>query len=125
MRCEPAFIAEQPRGSFAAFVRNTTKNAISLKFPLMPRFKPMSKEQYAAVLSANRAKYATHYQQALNPPSKPDGSPPPAPALPIADDSVRRSSQSDQPSEPPKQGEQSKASDDAPLEKPKRSKWPL
>ena len=125
MRCEPAFIAEQPRGSFAAFVRNTTKNAISLKFPLMPRFKQMSKERYAAVLAANRAKYATHYQQTLNPPSKPDGSPPSAPALPNANDSVSRSSQSDQPSEPPKRGQQSKAVDDEPIEKPKRSKWPL
>ena len=39
MRCEPAFIAGQPRGSFAAFIRNTTKNAITLKFPLLPRFR--------------------------------------------------------------------------------------
>ena len=78
MRCEPSFIAEQPKGNFAAFVRNTTKNAISLKFPLMPRFKQSSKEQYAAVLASNRAKYATHYQQSSNSPSKAGGAPPPA-----------------------------------------------
>ena len=71
MRCEPAFIAEQPRGSFAAFVRNTTKNAISLKFPLLPRYKRMPKEQYAAVLAANRARYAVRYTQTVNRPSEP------------------------------------------------------
>ena len=67
MRCEPEFIAEQPRGSFAAFVRNTTKHAITLKFPLMPRLKKMSKDRYAAVLAANRSKYAVHYLQVSAP----------------------------------------------------------
>jgi hypothetical protein len=61
MRCEPSFIAEQPRGSFAAFIRNTTKNAITLKFPLLPRFKLMTSDQYAKVLAANRAAYAVHH----------------------------------------------------------------
>lgn len=74
MRCEPEFIAEQPRGSFAAFIRNTTKHAITLKFPLLPRLKQMSNEQYAAVLAANRSKYAVHYLQvaALPPPPEPE-----------------------------------------------------
>jgi hypothetical protein len=65
MRCEPAFIAEQPRGSFAAFIRNTTKHAITLKFPLMSRLKKMTSEQYAAMLSENRSKYAVHYLHAV------------------------------------------------------------
>jgi hypothetical protein len=65
MRCEPSFIAERPQGSFAAFIRNTTKNAIDLKFPLMPQFKEMTREQYDAVLVANRAKYAVHYSETL------------------------------------------------------------
>jgi phage pi2 protein 07 len=68
MRGEPAFIAEQPRGSFAAFIRNTTKNAITLNFPLMPSFKEMTQEQYDSVLAANRAKYAIHYSQAIGAP---------------------------------------------------------
>jgi hypothetical protein len=69
MRCEPSFIAEQPRGSFAVFIRNTAKNAITLKFPLMPRFNTMSREQYDAVLGANREKYAVHYLQAMGAPA--------------------------------------------------------
>lgn len=60
MRCDPSFIAEQPRGSFAAYVRNTTKSAISLKFPRLPRLKQMRDEEYAAVLAENRAKYSVH-----------------------------------------------------------------
>jgi hypothetical protein len=75
MRCEPAFIGGQPRGSFAAFIRNTTKNAITLQFPLLPRFKEMSRDQYAAVLAANRNKYAVHYSKVSAPPP----SPPPPP----------------------------------------------
>jgi hypothetical protein len=69
MRCEPAFIAEQPRGSFAGFVRNTTKNAITLKFPLLPRLKKMTPDQYAAVLAENRARYAVHHSHVSAPPS--------------------------------------------------------
>jgi len=74
MRCEPAFIAEQPRGSFAGFIRNTTRNAITLKFPLIPRLKKMGQEDYTAVLAANRSKYAVHYSHvaALPPPREPE-----------------------------------------------------
>jgi hypothetical protein len=63
MRCEPSFIAEQLKGSFAAFVRNTTKSALSLKFPLtrLDRIR-MSHKQYAAMLGEIRAKYAVHYR---------------------------------------------------------------
>jgi hypothetical protein len=70
MRCEPSFIAEQPKGSFAAFVRNTTKSAVTLKFPFM-RFGSRlraSAEQYEQVRADIRTKYAVHYMQLLAPP---------------------------------------------------------
>jgi hypothetical protein len=79
MRCEPSFIAEQPKGSFAGYVRNTTKNALTLKFPFMQLERArMSKEQYAKALGKIRAKYAVHYKEvesgprsaAVAPPSK-------------------------------------------------------
>ena len=114
MRCEPAFIAEQPRGSFAGFIRNTTKNAITLKFPLMPRFRKASAEQYAAVLAANRAKYAVHHSQASAPPLPPEpqsGAAPPATANPPAAEPA------------PATDEKPKETDD---KKPgKRAKWPM
>ena len=112
MRCEPDFIAEQPRGSFAAFIRNTTKHAISLKFPLMPRLKQMSNEQYAAVLAANRAKYAVHYSQvaALPPPEPASGAATPSSASPPA-------------AEPTSAAE---TPTDADIANPdKRAKWPM
>lgn len=123
MRCEPSFIAEQPRGSFAAFVRNTTKSAISLKFPLMPRFKQSSKEQYAAVLASNRAKYATHHQHASNPPSEMGGSTPTA--APTASDSNVSPRHPAPPPPPQMQTNDPKPASDPPAEAPKRSKWPL
>ena len=114
MRCEPAFIAEQPRGSFAGFIRNTTKNAVTLKFPLMPRLKRASTDQYAAILAANRAKYAVHYSQvsALPPPPEPEsGAAPPASASAPAAEPA------------PAADEQAKDGDD---KKPRRrAKWPL
>lgn len=79
MRCEPSFIADQPRGSFAAHIRNTTKNAITLKFPLLPRLKKMNHDQYDAVLAEIRTKYATHHldsSQPLSPRPAPEATPP-------------------------------------------------
>jgi hypothetical protein len=115
MRCEPSFIAEQPKGSFASFVRNTTKNAIALKFPLLPNFKQMSEEQYAAVLAVNRAKYATHFQQKSAEASSA------LPSSPAADSTLHP----DPPSEPQTQGNAPKPTDDPSVEGSKRSKWPL
>jgi len=113
MRCEPSFIAEQARGSFAAFVRNTTKSAISLQFPLLPGFKRMSDTEYAEVLSANRAKYAVHYLQAAKP--LPDeGTVQPPAARPGAGNAEPKA----RPSEP-------KTEDDPKVEPPQRSKWPI
>jgi hypothetical protein len=62
MRCEPAFIAEQPKGSFAGYVRNTTKTAITLKFPFIQLDRArMSNEKYAKVREKIRSNYAVHY----------------------------------------------------------------
>ena len=72
MRCEPPFIAEQPKGSFAGFVRNETKAALSLKFRLMHLDRVrMTDGQYGKMLSTIRAKYAVHYKDLLSPPSTP------------------------------------------------------
>jgi hypothetical protein len=62
MHCEPSFIGEQPKLSFAAHVRSATKNAITLKFQYislehLPR---MSDDEYAATLQAIRERYATN-----------------------------------------------------------------
>jgi len=118
MRCEPAFIAEQPKGSFAAYVRNTTKNAISLKFPLIElgaghRMRP---ERYAKLLDAMRARYAVHYTKLLAPPPARTATPP------LGRQSKRETLQSDiaaMSSEPPppKPG--------APAKSKKRLKWPM
>src|SRR6516225_1927635 len=72
MRCEPPFIVEQPKGSFAGFVRNETKAALSLKFRLihLDRVR-MTDGQYGKMLSTIRAKYAVHYKDLLSPPSTP------------------------------------------------------
>src|SRR6516162_7340250 len=72
MRCEPVFIAEQPKGSFAGFVRNETKSALSLKFRLihLDRVR-MSEAQYGKLVSKIRDKYAVHYKDLLSPPSTP------------------------------------------------------
>jgi len=60
MQTEPAFIMQQSKGTFATYVRNYTKNALSLKFPLsdMARQPHMSTAEQAAVRSALRSKYA-------------------------------------------------------------------
>lgn len=110
MRCEPSFIAEQPRGSFAAYVRNTTRNAISLKFPRMPHLKQMPDEEYAGVLAANRAKYAVHAAYGIGPPPQnQDSREPAANSASVTEAQVKkRSSES--------------ASEEKP---PKRAKWPL
>jgi hypothetical protein len=63
MHCEPSFIAEQPKLSFAAHVRNATKNAITLKFQyisLENDLLRMSEDEYAAARQAMRNRYATN-----------------------------------------------------------------
>lgn len=113
MRCEPSFIAEQAKGSFAAFVRNTTKSAISVQFPLLPGLKEMSDKEYADVLAVNRAKYAVHYSQAAKLPPEAGNVPPPA-ARPDTDSAQPKVRPSDQ-----------KTEDDPKVQPPQRSKWPM
>src|SRR5262249_40206198 len=63
MRTSPEFIDGQPKGSFAAYVRNVTPRAISLKIPFgvmeaMPR---MGEGEFEAVRNEIRARYATRW----------------------------------------------------------------
>lgn len=60
MATEPAFIMQQGKGTFATYVRNYTKNAVSLKFPLskLPQQPRMTADELAAVRAAIRARYA-------------------------------------------------------------------
>jgi hypothetical protein len=64
MRCEPSFVDGQSKGSFATYVRNTTKKAITLSFPFMQLgHMRMSRKQYAEVRDEIRTKYAVHYSK--------------------------------------------------------------
>jgi len=120
MRCEPDFIAAQPRGSFACSVRNTTKNAISLKFPLLPRYKQMTKEQYAGVLVANRARYAVHYTEAASQPPKSDENP-----LPPVQPATAAPHESSDPSSGHQKPEDDRKEKNTSAGVPQRSKWPM
>lgn len=61
MRCQPEFIDAQPKGSFAAYIRNVTPRAISLmiRFGLMEALPRMTEREFAAVQDDMRARYAT------------------------------------------------------------------
>jgi hypothetical protein len=84
MRCEPAFIAEQPKGSFAAYVKGSTKSAMTLKFPFLDfaTTRRMSAAEQQEIRDVLRAKYATHISHLSSPPPEPSSSP--APAAPVA-----------------------------------------
>ncbi len=61
--CTPELIETQPKGSFAAHVRGTTKGAVPLRFPFgymeaMPR---MDKAERAILRQTMRDRYAVHY----------------------------------------------------------------
>lgn len=62
MYCEPGLIESQPKGSFAAFVRGTTKGAVPLQFPLgyMENLPQMEAEQRQALKQKMRDRYAVH-----------------------------------------------------------------
>jgi hypothetical protein len=66
MRCSPEFIYDQPKGHFAALVRNMTGAAVSLRIPFghleaMPR---MTTEEFRVVRDAMRERYAVHWKEA-------------------------------------------------------------
>lgn len=81
MATEPAFLMQQGKGSFATYVRNYTKNAVALKFPLagLPQQPRMTPDEQAAVLAAIRARYAVPFsevqQTGAKPASPPAGEP--------------------------------------------------
>jgi hypothetical protein len=116
MRCEPAFIAEQPKGSFAGFVRNTTVSALSLKFRLtrLDRVR-MSDTQYTTMLNNIRATYAVHYKElaagARNVPVA-------RPAAPQSTALTKRLSEVESRPAPIKPGSD-------PASKDRRGKWPM
>ena len=60
MSAEPAFILQQSKGTFASYIRNYTKNAVSLQFPLTSLSKKprMTSADRAGVLAELREKYA-------------------------------------------------------------------
>ena len=61
--CSADFIEAQPKGSFAAQIRGTTKNAVPLKFPFghLERLPSMSQSQQKALRKLMRERYAVHH----------------------------------------------------------------
>jgi hypothetical protein len=107
MRCEPSFIAEQQKGSFAGYVRNLTTSAITLKFPLVRlEQERTADEEYAKIRDALRARYAFHYSQLSAPV-------PPRPAEPA------------QVHPPPVRAEDAPQPDAPIVPTEKRGKWPM
>ena len=65
LRTTPEFVEEQRKGSFAAFVRHTTPNAVSLQFPLgeLEARARMTEAEQRIVRAEMRERYAVHYTQ--------------------------------------------------------------
>jgi hypothetical protein len=122
MRCEPPFIVEQPKGSFAGYVRNLTDKAVTLKFPLLRlggKRTRMDDAEYARVRDDIRNRYAVHYTHLLEPPAS--APPPSAPSVGKA--------AKDQDAGAAERTEEVAAADepkpDPPEGPPKRKKWPV
>jgi hypothetical protein len=80
-RCEPEFIANKTRGTFACFVRRQTQQAIEVRVPpnaleSMPR---MSEGEYAEIQAQMRARYAAPAEE--RPARPPPAAVPPFPPL--------------------------------------------
>src|SRR5665213_747308 len=65
MRCTPEFIDGQPKGHFAAHVRNLTSSAVSLRIPFghmeaMPR---MTQSEFERVRAKIREQYAVYWKE--------------------------------------------------------------
>jgi hypothetical protein len=63
LRCAPDFIAEQPKGHFAASIRNVTSKAVAIDIPFgvvedLPR---MTEEEFESVRNTLRKRYAVHW----------------------------------------------------------------
>ena len=88
--CDSSFIEAQPKGHFAAYLRGITQSAVPLAFPFgyLEEKPQMSDDEYQALQTAMRERYAVHYtklgREAINEPAghKPDREPndPAAPA---------------------------------------------
>jgi hypothetical protein len=65
LRTTPEFIERQPRGSFAAFIRNSTDGAVALRAPfgLLEGLPRMSNEEASLLRDHLRGLYAVHYRQ--------------------------------------------------------------
>lgn len=65
MSCTPELIESQPKGSFAAYLRGVTKQAIPLSFPLghMERMEPMTGWEFDDLRQSMRKAYAVHYSE--------------------------------------------------------------
>ncbi|MFT5181551.1 MAG: hypothetical protein ACI8S3_001435 [Alphaproteobacteria bacterium] len=72
---EPGLIEAQPKGSFAAYVRDVTKSALPLIFPFghMEAMERMSRDEADALREAIHERYAVHYSE-IGPISKENGS---------------------------------------------------
>lgn len=65
LRTDPEFIERQPKGHFAAFVRNRTDQAVSLRIPFgrLEAMERMGYEDEIRVRDAMRTRYAVHYKE--------------------------------------------------------------
>lgn len=81
MYCEPSLIEEQGKGSFAAHIRGTTKQAVPLQFPFgfLEALPKMSHSERQALQEKMRRDYANHYsnlsmkdEEAEDPPTDPN-----------------------------------------------------
>src|ERR1019366_6431457 len=81
-RCEPEFISQKTRGTFACFVRRQTQEAIEVRVPpdALESMERMTDQEYAAIRQEMRERYAAPaVQRAVHarPPANPDTPPPP------------------------------------------------
>ena len=65
LHCDPALIENQPKGSFAAYVRGATSHALPLSFPFgeLEARAQMSAEARRHLQERMRARYAVHYSE--------------------------------------------------------------
>lgn len=66
LRADADIIEGQPKLSFAAYIKGTTKSAVSIRIPAgsMERVSRMSKSETLLVRNIQREKYAVHYTEA-------------------------------------------------------------
>src|SRR5262249_53582937 len=114
---------EQPKGSFAGYVRNVTDKAVTLKFPLLRvggKRTRMGDAEYARVRDDIRARYAVHYTHLLEPP---------APAQEAVERAVEMAAPRQGVTAPAERTQELVAPDEPkptnPAEPPKAKKWPM